>query len=499
MLRNIGLGIAGLLALFIGIILVRTFSYGGPVDGVRQVTLPEPPTVSAQRAAERLGEAIRFQTITLQAGDPMPNRSQPWQDLHAWLAETYPLVHDAMELEMVAGYSLLFRLEGSDPSLDPIVLMAHQDVVPVNIGTEGDWTGPPFAGEIIDGVVYGRGALDDKGSLVAIMEAVEALIADGFAPRRTLYLMFGHDEEVSGGGAQAMFALLEERGIRAEMVLDEGFFVIKDSPLTGQPFGFVGIAEKGYLTLRLTVTAEGGHSSNPPRNSANVRLAKAILALDNEQMEADFSKPPVSDLFQAAAQDMGFASRMALANLWLFRGLVEAQLAGVGDATIRTTTAPTMLAGSIKENVLPQRSVAVVNFRIHPNNTTDEVIAHVERVTADIEGLEVSVNEAGGIGSPASNVSPTDNLAYGVLAAVASRVGEGAPVGPGLVLGATDSRYAGVISDNIYRFVPSFTSMDEVSGFHGTNERLSVENMGRMIEGYAQIILAMDADGQVED
>ncbi|MEM7663741.1 MAG: M20 family peptidase [Pseudomonadota bacterium] len=493
MLRTIGLGLAGLIILLVAIVLVRTLSYGGPVEGVQSVDLPEPPNVSAERAAERLGEAIRFKTITLKAGDPVPNRAQPWIDLHAWLEDTYPLAHQTMDLELVAGYSRLYRWYGSDTSLDPIVLMAHQDVVPVNIGTESDWTGAPFAGEIIDGVIYGRGALDDKGSLIALMEAVEALIADGFMPRRTIYLMFGHDEEVSGAGAQAMFALLKDRGVRAEMVLDEGFFVIKDSPLTGKPFGFVGVAEKGYLTLRLTVSAEGGHSSNPPRNSANVRLARAILALDNEQMEADFSKPPVSDLFRAAAKDMGFASRMALANLWLFQGAVEAQLAGVGDATIRTTTAPTMLAGSIKENVLPQRSAAIVNFRIHPNNTPEDVIAHVEQVTADIEGLEVSVNDESGIGSPASAVSPTDNLAYGVLSAVASRVGEGAAVGPGLVIGATDARYAGVISDNVYRFVPSFTSMDEVSGFHGTNERLSVENMGRMIEGYAQIILAMDA------
>ncbi|MEO0882136.1 MAG: M20 family peptidase [Pseudomonadota bacterium] len=493
MFRTFGIGIAGLLALVISIILVRTFTFGGPLEGVPQIELPEPPEISAEEGAAHLAEAIRFKTITLQAGDPMPNRAQPWLDLHTWLEETYPLTHEGLELEKVAGYSLLYRWPGTDQSLDPIVLMAHQDVVPVNIGTERDWTGAPFTGEIIDGVVYGRGTLDDKGSLIAIMEAVEALLETGFRPQRTVYLMFGHDEEVSGAGAQAMFDLLASRGVRAEMVLDEGFFAIKDSPLTGKPFGFVGIAEKGYITLRLTATAEGGHSSNPPRNSANVRLARAILALDNEQMKADFSKPPVSDLFQAAAQDMGFVSRMALANLWLFQGTVEAQLAGVGDATIRTTTAPTMLAGSIKENVLPQRSAAIVNFRIHPNNTPEDVIAHVERVTADIEGLTVEVNQDGGIGSPASNVSPTDNNAYGVLAAVAGRVSGGAPVGPGLVIGATDARYAGVISDNVYRFVPSLVSMDEISGFHGTNERLSVENVGRMTEGYAQIILAMDA------
>ncbi|MEM9667917.1 MAG: M20 family peptidase [Pseudomonadota bacterium] len=492
MIRTILLGLLGLVPLLVVIILIRTFSYGGPIEDLFEVELPNPPEISADRGAEHLSEAIQIRTITLLAGDPRPGQEQAWLDLHAWLAETYPGTHATLELEKVADYSLLYRWQGSDASLDPIVLMAHQDVVPVNIGTESDWTGTPFGGEIIDDIVYGRGALDDKGSLVAIMEAVEALIISGFTPRRTVYLMFGHDEEVSGSGAEAMFALLDSRGVRAEMVLDEGFFVITDSPLTGKPFGFIGVAEKGYLTLRITATGEGGHSSNPPRNSANVRLARAILALDNEQMEADFSKPPVSDLFRSAAQDMGFVSRMALANLWLFQGAVEAQLAGAGDATIRTTTAPTLLQGSIKENVLPQRSIAVVNFRVHPNNTLEDVKAHVERVTEDIEGVTISVNSDEGIGSPASAVSPTNNLAYGVLAAVAQQVGDGAPAGPGLVLGATDARYAGIISDNVYRFVPSLVSLDDVSGFHGTNERLSVENVGRMIEGYAQIIMAMD-------
>jgi carboxypeptidase PM20D1 len=210
-------------------------------------------------------------------------------------------------------------------------------------------------------------------------------------------------------------------------------------------------------------------------------------------MEADFTKPPVSDLFKAAAVDMGFKGRMALANLWLFQGLVEGQLEGAGDAMIRTTTAPTMLTGSIKENVLPQRSTAIVNFRLHPNDTFDDLMAHVVAVTKSIDGLEIAV-VGGGIASEASPVSPTDNRAYSVLAAVAGEVGDGAPVGPGLVLGGTDARFAYKISDNVYRFYPSAVSLEEVSGFHGTNERLSVENAGRMVKGYIQLIMAMDAE-----
>ena len=493
-MKRILFGLLGILAVLIAIVLIRTFSYGGAPQGLPEVTLPEPPPISAEAGAAHLSEAIRFQTITYKAGDPTPEAAGPWDALHTWMEVTYPRVHETLRLEKVAGWSLLYTWQGSDPALDPIILMAHQDVVPVNEGTLEYWTGAPFDGDIVDGYVYGRGALDDKGAMVAIMEAAEALIGTGFQPQRTVHFMFGHDEEVSGAGASAMVDLLDSRGVRAEMVLDEGFFVIEDSPLTGGPFGFIGVAEKGYATLRITATAQGGHSSSPPRNTANVKLARAIIALEENQMPADFSSEPVADLFRAAAADMGFMGRMAFANQWLFSGMIESQLAASGgDAMVRTTTAPTVLEGSIKENVLPQRSSVLVNFRVHPNDTIPAIVKHVEEQIADIDGVSVAVNDVG-IGSEASPVSPANNKPYAVLAKLADRVGGGVSVGPGLVFGATDARWASKISGNVYRFVPSSMPMADLAGFHGTNERLSVENMGRMAEGYAQLILAMDSE-----
>lgn len=495
MFRNIFIGLGLVVAALIGIILLRTFSYGAAPVGTR-VSLPEPPPISAQRGAENLSRAIQFKTVTLAAGDPRPGQEGEWLAMHDWLAETYPAAHAAMTRERVPDtLTLLYTWQGSDPALKPILLMAHQDVVPVNIGTEGDWTGAPFAGEIIDGFVYGRGAIDDKGSLVALMEAAEALATSGFAPRRTLLFMFGHDEEVSGSGAEAGVALLKARGVEPEFALDEGFMVLNPSPLTGGPMGFIGIAEKGYVTLTIIATGTGGHSSTPPRDSAAVRLARAVVALDENQMKADFSKPPVSDLFRSAAADMPFMQRMAFANLWLFEGMIDRQLAGIpaGNAMIRTTTAPTMLSGSAKENVLAQRASATVNFRIHPNNTEEDIIDHVKRVTAKIEGIEVEVGQQGIRGAGASPVSPTDNRAYAVLASVAEATFPGAPAAPGLVLGATDGRYASAITPNVYRFAPAVLTPEELTGFHGTNERTPVENMRLMAEGYAKIILAMDA------
>lgn len=494
MIRNILIGLGLALAALAGVIAFNTVNYGGAPIGNR-VTLPEPPAISAELGAQHLAAAIRFKTVTLASGDPRPGQEGEWLALHAWLETTYPAAHAAMTKELVPEtLTLLYTWPGSDPSLKPLLLMAHQDVVPVNIGTEGDWTGAPFDGEIIDGYIYGRGAIDDKGSLVALMEAAEALAASGFQPKRTLLFMFGHDEEVSGSGAEAGVALLKSRGVAPEFALDEGFMVLNPSPLTGKPMGFIGIAEKGYVTLDIVASGAGGHSSTPPRDSAAVRLARAVVALDENQMPSALSQPPASDMFKAAGKDMPFAQRMAFANLWLFKSVIDGQLADIpaGNAMIRTTTAPTMLAGSAKENVLAQRATATVNFRIHPANTEEEIIAHVKAVTSGIDGISVELGKEGIRGKGASNVSPTDNRAYAVLASVSEAVMPGAPAAPGLVLGATDGRYAEAITPNVYRFAPSVLTPDELTGFHGTNERTSVENMGRLARGYAQIILAMD-------
>lgn len=488
-------GVGVLLGVLIAIVLFRTFTYGG-APRIIGVELSEPPVINAESAASHLSEAIRFRTVTLTAGDPREGQEAPWLDLHQWLETTYPEAHEVMSREIVpGGYTLLYTWPGADPALAPLLLMAHQDVVPVNIGTESDWTAAPFSGDIVNGYVYGRGAIDDKGAMVALMEALNALARRGFQPQRTIHLMLGHDEEVSGSGAAAGVALLKSRNVSPVMALDEGFMVIDPSPLTGQAMGFIGVAEKGYLTVEITAVAAGGHSSTPPRDSAAVRLSRALVALDDNQMASDFSSSPISDLLKAAAPDMPFMSRMALANMWLFGGLVEGQMSSgaAANAMIRTTTAPTMLVGSAKENVLAQRAIGVVNFRIHPNDTEEDVLAHVRETTADIPGLNIAVGQSGIRGAGASAVSPMDNRAYAVLASVASQVSGGAPVAPGLVLGATDARYASAITDSVYRFAPAVLSPEELSGFHGTNERISVENVKRMAEGYAMIILAMDA------
>ncbi|MEM1391076.1 MAG: M20 family peptidase [Pseudomonadota bacterium] len=477
------------------IVIVRTLNYGGVSASVQDIALPDAPPFDANTVAEHLGEAIQFETITYAPGDPRPGQEGPWLAMQDWMEETYPTFHSVAAKETIpGGYSLLYTWQGSDRSLEPVLLMAHQDVVPVNEGTEGDWVAPPYSGALVDGYVYGRGAIDVKGSMVALFEALEALALDGFEPKRTVLLMLGHDEEVSGSGAGAGVELLRSRGMVPALVLDEGFMAVESNPLTGDTLAFIGVAEKGYLTVEITANAEGGHSSMPARESATIRLSRALLALEENQLPSNLSAEPIKTLFESAAPDMPFVQRMAFANQWLLGSAIEgaASESPALNAMIRTTTAPTMLIGSPKENVLAQRATAIVNFRIHPNNTEDDIIAHVERVTADIEGLSVKRGVSGVRGAGASPISPMDNRAYAVLYAIAKDSSGGASVAPGLVLGATDSRYANAITDNVYRFMPAVMTLDEIAGIHGTNERISVENLERMTRGFAQIVLAMD-------
>jgi carboxypeptidase PM20D1 len=456
-----------------------------PSETLAAVALAPAPHIDNAAAAAHLSEAIRFRTISRTEGvveDP-----QAFRDLHAYLERTYPRTHAAFQRELVDGFSLLYTLPGADSSLRPMLLIAHMDVVPVEQGTEGDWEAPPFSGDLVDGHVYGRGAIDDKGSLVAILEATEALLAQGFRPRRTILLAFGHDEEVQGAGAEATADLLRTRSLRPWFVLDEGMQVVLDEPTTGGPVALIGTAEKGYVSVRVTARADGGHSSMPPSQTAAERLSRAILAIRARPFPGGLDGPAASVL-DAVAPKLGLVDRVAIANRWVFGGLVAQRLAGTpaGNALLRTTIAPTIVGGGTKENVLPQEMHAIVNLRLHPRDSIESAVAHLRASVTGIEGVSVEIQ---GTPTEPSPVSSTTSDSYALLAAAArAHAPEGAPVAPMIVLGATDSRFYVPISENVYRYSPVWTRQEELRRVHGTGERMSVENLGRMARFYAQVM-----------
>jgi len=465
------------------ITLERTLTFRSRQPQVAGVAV-EPLDTTA--LAQHLAGALRFKTISYQDSSQFDGRQ--FDGLHQYLRTTFPKLHAALKLEKVNGYGLLYEWTGSDPGLAPIVLLAHQDVVPVEPGTEGRWTEPPFEGKIAAGYVWGRGALDDKGSLVAILEAIEHLVAGGAQPRRTVYLAFGYDEEVGGRrGAARIAELLASRSVHPEFVLDEGG-ALTTGLVTGisAPVALVGIAEKGYVTVSLTAQAEGGHSSMPPPQTAVGILATGLTRLEGQQMPRAI-RGPTADMFDYLGPEMSFGARLVMANRWLFGGVLAGRFGATpqGNAMLRTTTAPTVLQAGVKENVLPSSARALVNFRILPGDSVGSVLEHVRRVVHD---SRITVQALEETQSNPSGVTSVDAEPFKLLARTIRQVIPEAIVSPWLVVGATDSRHYARLTPNVLRFVGSSIGEGDLRRVHGTDERVGVRAYADAVRVYLQLL-----------
>jgi len=436
------------------------------------------------RSIERFRELLRIPTIS--RSDETLTDWAPFDEFIAALPRLYPALHAALSLEVIDGHSLLYRWAGSGNAA-PSVLMAHYDVVHA---TDEGWTHPPFAAELVgegtDAVLWGRGAIDDKGALVSILEAAERLAEAGHVPAADVYLSFGHNEETAGGGAAAVAAVLEGRGIRPSLVLDEGGAVVEDIfPGVAGPIAVIGVSEKGIAGVSLTVEQEGGHASTPPRFAATVRLARAIVRLNRTPFPAGFSSATLEMVRTLGAHSTGplrFASR----NLWLTRGVLLSVFSRLGvetSAMVRTTQAVTELSGSGAANALAERARATVNVRVAVGSSVAEAVAHIRRAVRD-PLVKVEVIEA----SEPSPISPSSGPAWDLLARTIEYAYPGTIVTPYVQLGASDSRRFTGISDNVYRFSPFELSFDERAALHAMNERIRVATWLRGIDFYERLI-----------
>ena len=443
-------------------------------------------TVDANAAATHLARAVTFRTVSTADGAVS---DEEFEGLERFIDDTYPRVRAELVKERVARHSLLYTWRGSDAGLKPTLLLAHLDVVLVEPGTEALWTEPPFEGRIANGFIWGRGALDDKVAVIGLLESVEALLARGYVPRRTVCLAFGEDEETGGRrGATAIAALLAARGVTAESLLDEGG-EIDEGVIDGlaAPAAFVAVAEKGQVNVELVAEARGGHSSTPPAQTAVGIVGAAIARLEADQMTASLSGPARESL-EYLGPELPFLSRLVMTNLWLFAPLVQRMLLAdsAAAAMIRTTTAPTIIQGGVKENVLPARVRAVVNFRIRPGDTIDGVLAHVRDAVADPR-VKIRVLKELAMGEPPPP-SPTDSLAFRLLQTTIAQVFPDAVFAPTITPGGTDAHHYHAITSNLLRFVPIRQGPSDFARWHGTDERLAVKSFGTAVEFYAQYI-----------
>lgn len=453
----------------------------------RQIRVVPVPTVKPLAGFEmRLCRAIQFRTVSGER-DGKQNATA-FHELHDYLRKSFPKTHARLDREVHAGLSLLYHWKGSDPAEPPILLMSHLDVVPVEAGTAQAWTHPPFAGQLADGSIWGRGALDMKCGALGLFEAVELLLAKDFEPKGDIYLAFGHDEETGGReGNRRIADALRERGVRFRFVLDEGGGILEGMlDGIGRPVAYIGIAEKGYASVRLHATASGGHSSMPPRTSAIGALARAIQRLEADPFLSRIDGAS-EHMLDYLAPELPWPRRAVVANRWLTASLIRRQFGQKPalDSLVRTTLAVTMVHGGVAQNVLPKHAEATVNLRLLPGETSATALARVRRIVAD-PAISCSLLEP--IAEP-SPLSSTISSGFRVLQRSIAEIFPGLLVVPGLTVAASDSRHYASIATDIYRFLPIRLKPDDLSRIHGVDERIAVKNYAELIAFLARLII----------
>ncbi|XP_075052254.1 N-fatty-acyl-amino acid synthase/hydrolase PM20D1 [Mixophyes fleayi] len=479
--------------LLLAVVLIRTYTLPESQDkwqgeGALEVELSDGERTQLRQA---LVGAIRIPTVSFSEEE---QNITALAEFGAYIKKVFPLVFSSniVQHEVVAEYSHLFTVQGSDQSLMPYMLLAHLDVVPAP--GEG-WEVPPFSGEELDGYIYGRGTLDDKSCVIGVLQALEFLLKRGYKPRRSFYIGLGHDEEVSGHkGAMKIVEKLESHGVKLLFVADEGLAVL-DGVIQGvkRPFALIGTTEKGSITMKLTVNQPPGHSSMPPAESSIGILAAAVSRLENNPMPNLFGEGPEAAMFEQLAGEFMFPLNAMMANLWLFSPIIGRVLERTpsSNALVRTTTALTIFNSGIKSNVIPAVARATVNFRLHPAQTVDEALDIIRNTIMD-ERVELTVLNS----FDPLPISPYDesNFGYQILQRTIHSVFSGAPVAPGVCIGNTDSRHFVKLTDSIYRFSPLKLKSEDLSRIHGLNERISLEGLENIVQFYYQLIQNSDSD-----
>lgn len=482
MVKKILLILLGSFLTFVVVVVVRTFQMGD--TQIESQTNPQ-VTWDEDAMVRRFSQAIQYQTIS--GDDGVVIDSTAFNDFLTFLRVSFPRVHNTMADTLFNDYTPLYFWEGSDPSLDPILLMGHYDVVPIDSTDIDGWTQPPLSGTVENDYIWGRGTLDNKFTVMGLLETAEYLIAEGYQPTRSIYFAFGHDGEVGGDdGARAVSRYLQDQDVFLQSVLGEGGAVIDGALPVDRPVALIGIAEKGYLSLELVARSSGGHSSRPTKDNAVAVLSNAIVKLNNNQFSARIDGV-VEQMFESIASEMPFGFKVMYANRWLTEGIFRNQLLSdpSSAAMIRTTIAPTMLRAGVKDNVLSNEAKAVVNFRILPGDTFETVTDHVRSV---IDDERVTIRRYGEIQVLPSSISNVNSSGFESLQQSIMDVMRNVYVAPYLVFGGTDSRHYSSISDQIYRFAPMMISSNDMSRIHGTDERVSVESYLNTVRFYSHYI-----------
>ncbi len=421
--------------------------------------------------ARSLSKMIACETVNPRGSDS----SAKFARFREVLAECFPRVHAELEQTLI-GDALLLKWKGRDPGRGAVALLAHSDVVEAS----GEWEHPPFAGEIADGCVWGRGAMDNKGNLCALLSAAEELLGEGFVPPCDVYIASSNNEETMGDGAPNTVEYLKKQGVRLDLVIDEGGAVVS-APMPGLKgsYAMMGIMEKGYADVRFTARSDGGHSSTPPKNTPVARLAAFVHHVEKHSPFKMKFTPPVKAMFRELAPYMRFPFRLLFGNLWLFGPLLKLAMpmvSGQAAALLKTTCVFTMAEGSGAPNVIPSSASVTANLRFMVHQARDESLAILRRL-AEKYGLEMEVLYS----SDCSPVTDTESERFRFVRRCVEEVFPEAPVAPYVMLGGTDSRHYSAICPCVVKFGPSILTPQQLASMHARNENFGVEALGRAV------------------
>lgn len=445
----------------------------------QQAARPTPVEIDEDKVIAHMQAMIRCRTISYREGEK--EDAAAFEAFPALLSSLYPNVERACTRWRIGSRGIVYRWQGMR-SARPSVFMAHYDVVPVD---EAAWHKPPFDAVLEDGVLWGRGTLDTKGTLLGVMEAAEHLIASGFTPEDDIYLAFGGDEEIGGGGAPGIVAHLLAQGVTPAFVLDEGGAVVEGAfPGVARPTAVVGTGEKGSMRATLTVRAGGGHASAPPPSSPIDILAGAVTRIQKKPFPFRLT-PPARAMFDTLGRHSSFAYRLIFANLWCFAPLLNLicrRAGGEMNALVRTTCAFTQMHGSEAANVLPTQAQIVANLRVVGGEDVQGVLGRLRKVIGDARVL------VDGEGTNPSPCSVTEGEAWDRLQAAIGQTWPDAIVSPYLMVAASDARHYAEISEHVYRFSAMALSKQERGLIHGNDERVPVQTLHRTVRFYIRLM-----------
>ena len=427
-----------------------------------------------------------LQAKTISYSDRSRIDFKEYENFISHLKKDYPLLHKKATVERVETYSLIYHLKGSDSRLKPLAMMGHYDVVPVR---EEKWTMNPFGAEVKEGYVYGRGALDMKGHVIALLEAVESLLDEGYDFKRDVYLLFGHNEETGSSandsGAMAIQELLKSRGIEFYSVMDEGGAFIDGKPLGIEGLvAVIGTAEKGYLDVQLSAKSSGGHASMPPEKSALYNVFEAAMKMESDKFKADLN-PATDAMFESLVPTMKFPHSFIFKNrTWLKPILLNLLIKNPTTAAIvRTTSVMTMAEGSKAPNVLAQEGKVVINCRIVPGDSVEATLKRIQ----DRVGPSIEVKAL--LGTNPTSVSPKDHPAFTIIQNALKQVyPEFVAVAPYLMVAATDSRIYHGMAEGVYRVQPFKNSYQDLHTVHADDERVELDSFYKGIEFFKHIL-----------